>query len=136
MHHPHPWRELRELAHLIVHWRSDLPPRTHALTDGERIWIREGLTQVQRRCAVAHELTHVRRGHTECQPRTVEESVRRETARRLVPDVHDLAEILAWAHTIGEAADELWVTTSVLMCRLESLHPAERAIINARLEAK
>lgn len=136
MQHPHPWRDLRHLTHLVVHWRDDLPERTHALTDGRRIWMDKALTQVQRRCALVHELVHVSRSHTECQPPAVEESVRREAAHRLIPDVHHLAEVLAWAHTIGEAAEELWVTTPVLRCRLEALHPAERAIIDARMEAK
>lgn len=131
----HPWRELRGMPHVVLDVVGDLPADVRALTDGQRrVWLRAGMSQVQRRCTIAHELTHLRRGHRGCQPPAVEASVRRETARCLVPDVHRLGEELAWAHDLGEAADALWVTREVLADRLGSLHPAERAILQRRLE--
>lgn len=113
---------------------ADLPDGVRALTDGERaVWLRAGMSQVQRRCTIAHELVHLRRQHRGCQPPAVEAAVRREVARRLLPDVHHLAEELAWAHSMAEAADALWVTRQVLGDRLEALHPAERAHLHQRL---
>lgn len=134
MHH-HPWRELRSLPHVTLHLADDLPAEVRGLTDGERrIWLAAGMSQVQRRCTITHELFHVRRGHRGCQPEAVEASVRREVARRLIPDVHRLGDALAWAHNLDEAADVLWVTTEVLEHRLAALHPAERTILHERLE--
>lgn len=130
----HPWRELRALAQVILHWRDDLPAGTRGLTDGHRVWMASGMSQVQRRCTIAHEVEHIRRGEAECQPEAVERSVRRSVARRLIPDVHELATTLVWAASLDEAADHLWVTTEVLQDRLGGLHPAERAIILARVQ--
>lgn len=130
---PHPWRALRSLAHVRLHWRDDMPPHLRGATDGQRIWMRADLSQVERRCTLAHELEHVRAGHRDCQPEVVERQVRARAARFLLPDVHVVADALAWAHDVEEAADVLWVTPRVLAHRLEALHPAERAIIAARL---
>lgn len=134
-HHPHPWRDLRQLAHVVLHWRDDLPPGRAGGTDGRNVWLALGQSQVQRRCAIAHELVHLRRGHVSCQDPAVETSVRRETARRLIPDVHRIADAMAWSRgDVAEAADELWVTAAVLGDRLGGLHPAERAFLAARME--
>lgn len=91
------------------------------------------MSQVQRRCTITHELVHLRRRHIGCQPEAVEWSVRREAPRRLIPDFHRLADEMAWAHNLHEAADHLWVTTEVLRDRLACLHPAERAHLHERL---
>lgn len=137
MIHPHPWRELRGLPHVTLHFAPDLPADVRGLTDGQRrVWLATGMSQVQRRCTITHELVHIYRGHRGCQPEAVERSVQREVARRLIPDVHVLAEEMAWAHNLHEAADHLWVTTEVLEHRLSGLHPAERALLAQRLERK
>ncbi|WP_333618127.1 hypothetical protein [Dietzia sp.] len=47
---------------MTVNTRADLPAHIDALTDGTRIWFRRGLTQAQRRSALAHELVHIERG--------------------------------------------------------------------------
>lgn len=133
MKHPHPWREIRALAHLLVFWRDDLGDGVHGLTDGENMWFATGRTQVQRRCAAAHELAHVRRGHGTCQTGTVERSIRSETARYLLPDIRAIGDAMAWATTADEAADALWVTPDVLADRILCLHPAERAYLTDRL---
>ena len=55
--------------------------------------------------------------------------------RSLIPDVHRLADAMVWAHGhIPTAAEELWVDEQTLKSRLDSAHPAEKAIITARLE--
>src|SRR6478609_4396524 len=97
MDHPHPWRALRGLTQTYLHWRTDLPENVLGATDGQRIWMRAGLSQVQSRCVLAHELEHVKRGHNGCQPDAVESVVRHHAARYLLPDVRDVADALVWA---------------------------------------
>lgn len=126
MQTPHPWRDLREhLPHVTVHWRS-LPWPLSGCTDGQRVWMHDGLTQVQRRCTIAHEMIHVRMGHTSRQPEPVERQVRRATAAYLLPDMEVVRRELAWAHCLEEAADSLWVTPGVLTDWL-ALNPPARS---------
>ena len=134
---PHPWRELRALAHVVVHY-DDLRPAWGA-TDGERrIWLDSSLLQVERRCTLAHELEHIRRGHRGCQDEAEERAVEAAAARYLLPDPHAIADALVWARgDVEAAAEELWVDEPTLRARLDPrhLHPAERAIIVARISA-
>ena len=130
---PHPWRRLREAAHVTLAWHDGGPMgRTHFAS--ATISLRRGLSWAERRCTVAHELLHVERGPV---PLTLagreEERVRRETARVMLPDVKAVGEALAWAHSEAEAADELGVDVAVLRYRLRHLHPAERGYLAARL---
>lgn len=138
MHLPHPWRELRALAHVVVHF-DELRAGLWGATDGERvIWLDRRLGQVERRCTLAHELEHVRRGHRGCQGEQVERSVEAAASRYLLPDPHPIADALVWASgDVDVAADELWVTAGTLRARLDPrhLHPAERAIIVRRINA-
>ena len=123
------------MAQTHLHWRSDLPPRRLGATDGERIWMADDLSQVERRCVLAHELEHVKRGHRGCQPDVIERAVRHYAARYLLPDIHLVADALVWAGSHSrEAADHLWVTERTLVARLDRkhLHPAEVAIIRER----
>lgn len=135
--HYHPWRELRSLTGVIVHFAT-LAPGIWGMTDGhQRIWLDRRLGQVERRCTLAHELEHIRRGHYGCQPPAVERAVNAAAARRLIPNPHRLADALAWARgDLAAAADELWVDEPTLSARLDvaHLHPAEKAIIATRLE--
>lgn len=138
MQHPHPWRALRGLAGVHLHWRSDMPAYLRGATNGTHIWMRSDMAQVERRCVLAHELEHVRRGHTCGQPPDVERSVEHHSARWLLPSPHVVADALVWAGgDLHEAADVLWVTGKTLQARLDArhLHPAERRIIKERLEA-
>lgn len=133
MHHP--WRALREFTHITLLW-AHLPEGDLGVTDYEAgtITLAHGLDQAERRCTIDHETEHVRRGPVPAwlEPRE-ERAVDRISARRLLPDIREVAESLAWAHSIAEAADELWVDEATLTVRLESLHPAERAYMKRRL---
>ena len=122
---PHPWRDLRALVEVHLHWRV-LPWPLFGVTDSRSIWLHEGMSQVQRRCALAHELAHVRAGHEAHQSAVVEADVRAAVARYLLPDLEAVADALVWAHTQAEAAEELWVTEAVLVDRLEGLSAQER----------
>lgn len=135
MHLPHPWRRLRELAHVTLIW-ADLGPHLLGLTDHATatVVLNRGLSQAQRRCTIAHELTHVERGPVPGWLTAREErEVDKVVARQLLPDVEAVGEALAWAHTLVEAADELWVDEPTLRARLEHLHPAERGHLRRRL---
>lgn len=115
-----PWGKLRDLAHIAIIWTR---PHSHAsaATDGtSRIWLDPDLTQVEKRCALTHELVHIKYGHQGCQPLAAEREVCFETARLLVTLEH-LTEHAGWARTIGELAEELSVTEEVLVDRLMTL---------------
>lgn len=115
-----PWGKLRQLAHIAIIWTR---PHSHAsaATDGtSRIWLDPELTQIERRCALTHELIHIHYGHRGCQPRAIERRVCLEAARLLVKFEH-LAEQAHWAHTMGELAEELSVTEAVLVDRFQTL---------------
>lgn len=138
MHLPHPWRDLRALAHVVVH-HVDLRPGVWGASDGDcRIWLDRRLGQVERRCTLAHELEHLRRGDHGCQNAATEADVAAAAARYLLPDPHHVADALVWARgDLEVAADELWVDEPTLRARLDArhLHPAERAIIVRRINA-
>lgn len=131
----HPWRTLRGLAHVRLLWHDGGPAGlTHF--GNATISLRRGLTQVERRCTLAHELRHVLRGpFLDVNTAKEERAVEREAARQLI-ELEQLGEALAWAHTYEEAADELWVDLPTLRARLIHLHPSERAYLTRRLADK
>lgn len=131
---PHPWRALRELDRVAVSWRSDLPHTVHAVTNGHNIiWIAKNLLQVERRCALQHELVHIELGHTCHQDNRIESQVRRITARRLIPTRMLFG---AWkaALSVEEWADALWVTPPVLEDRLDGLTADEELAAQQLIE--
>lgn len=130
----HPWRRLRALAHITLHWHDD---GHKGITDFEAgtISLRRGMSWAERRTTVLHECLHVERGPV---PMTLagreELRVEKETARLLMPDIRVLGDALAWARDLAEAADELGVDQQALEVRLTYLHPAERGWLKERLE--
>jgi hypothetical protein len=78
------------------------------------------LNDVESRCALAHELYHVEQRHVGCQPPCVEQRVRDEVARRLIP-IDMLCAAAAWTRSRIELCEELRVTDLVLLDRLRSL---------------
>ncbi len=129
---PDPWRLLAERAYLRLEF-ARLPPGFRGVTDGSTtIWLSRGLSQRERRCVLMHELVHVERGHVGHQPPSVEAAVREETARRMLPDLHLVANALADQHP-AEAAHDLWVTDDILRTRLAALTDEERQRIEERI---
>ena len=115
-----PWGKLRNLAHIVIIWTR---PHSHApaATDGtNRIWLDPVMNQIERRCALTHELTHIKYGHYGCQVPAIERIVRFETAELLVKLEH-LQEHAPWAASLEELAEELSVTEAVLIDRLQLL---------------
>ena len=115
-----PWGRLCNLAHIAIIWTR---PHSHApaATDGtSRIWLDPELNEIERRCALTHELIHIQHGHCGCQPPAIERLVRWEAARLLINFEH-LAHHARWAHSLPELAEELMVTEDVLIDRLQTL---------------
>lgn len=112
-----------------------MPDGAPGRTNGtDIIWLDKRLNQVERRCALTHELIHLERRHTGCQPHSVEVDVRAEAARRLIQLDHLIAG-LRWARSFAELADELWVTEDVLRDRLDHLaDPEWSAVLSVELQ--
>lgn len=98
------------------------------------IWIDERLNQAQRRSTLTHEAIHAARLDLYCTDRD-EAKVEQAAARLLLP-LCALLRVLPWAYGVDEAADELWVDVDMLWCRLNHLHPSERAAIKRAFAAR
>jgi hypothetical protein len=106
-----------------------MPDGVPGRTNGrDIIWLDKRLSQVERRCALTHELIHIEDAHDGCQPPAIEAKVRAEAARRLVKLDH-LAKAMQWSLSFDELADELWVTPEVLQDRIKHLTDAEWQIL-------
>lgn len=130
----HPWRRLRDLVEVTLHWHDD-GPAGWCRHSTQEVSLRRDLTQVERRSTICHELVHLERGPAIRGYGAREElEVSKEAARRLLPCIRTVGEALAWAgRDMAEAADELWVDRGTLRVRLDHLHPAERAYLKLRL---
>lgn len=133
----HPWRALRGEGDEIVYSQDELPSGDAWWVPRRRvILMRPGLLQVQRRCALSHELGHRALGHTgQCIYRDSKRQGDRAevqadvwAARKLIT-VEQLAEVLVWTDDRDEAAHELWVTRRLLDRRLEFMHLGERLMV-------
>ena len=132
-----PWRALRDRPHIEL-WFGRLDglqgmwQRDHL---GELIVLDDRLDRRQRRCVLAHELVHAERGighgaATEATMEREEEQVRREVARRLVPETQ-LRAFVARSLTVGAVtveaiAEEFDVDLEVAATAARHLQPAER----------
>ena len=123
----HPWRILRGKPHLTLAIEDLGDEGPHARIVGCTITLTRGLSQVERRCAVMHELIHDERGIPTGPDPGEELAVEREVARRLIP-----LEQLIWVAKLNlplvDAAEELWVRPDLVELRVRSItHPAEVA---------
>lgn len=135
----HPWRHLRHHhPHLHVTTHQPLPPGLRAAWTLDGIWLRPGLTQAERRCALTHEIIHLERGPVPAHPvlAAAEERVVADlAARRLIP-LDSLAQALAWTTTPHDLAEDLWVDTHTLTIRLRHLTAGERAAVDHTLTTR
>ena len=88
------------------------------------------LTQVERRCTLAHELVHLERGDdgrcaSAWHESKLEQQVHLIAARRLI-STEDLAVTLILHEHAWAQAEELWVDELTLQARLSGLSIAER----------
>ena len=118
-----------------------LPNGVQGLYDGKRILVRPGLDHAEERSTIGHELVHAERGdsghalrkvQTVLDERDMERSVDEVAARQLIP-LHSLAGTLAVAPDEDAAAADLVVDVDMLRARLDTLTPAERSYLSARL---
>ena len=133
MHHP--WRALRDLTDWTLLWMR-LPEGTWGETDfrAKTITLTLGMNQAERRCTIAHEIEHVRRGMPPVGMEVWEEElVDRNVARLLLPGIEAIGDALAWADwNKFVAAEELWVDELILEARLKYLHPSEKGYLRKR----
>lgn len=135
MHHP--WREFRALADWTLQ-SALLPLDFVGITDfdDKTVTLDRRLLQAERRCTIAHEIEHIRRGPVPTDPVLAareEEQIDTAVARKLI-SLEQLGEALAWSANMQEAAAELWVDLPTLEARLNHLHPSERHYLRRRLE--
>lgn len=116
-----------------IHFAPSLPWGALGVTrwSDRTVWLVHDLTQVERRCILEHERQHILRGVHSCDD-VDERAVEQATARILIP-VDLLLDGLKWTRDVDELADSCWVTSDVLVCRLEHLHPAESSLVEAVL---
>ncbi len=84
------------------------------------------LQQDQRRCTLTYEHVYIESGHEGCHEPRIEYEVRIETAPRLIP-LEVLCTHAAWAASVAELVDDLWVTTEVVTDRPKSFSHQETA---------
>ena len=119
--HANPWIHLHQVL---------MPDGKPGATDGKQvIWLDSRLTARERRCVLTHELVHLQYEHMDCQAPKVERRVRRETAHLLVP----WPELARFECIDTEAlAEELNVTSLVLLDRIDALSVVERELLRER----
>lgn len=133
-----PWQRLaEEWPHLKVVYVDLGSPHKHGATRWKAgrpvsVLLHEDLTQVQRRCTLAHELEHLDRG-APCDGlrASTERRVINATARYLLPDLSLIADAVQ-LYDLHRAADDLWVTFPVLIDRLRGMTDSELEIVAAR----
>lgn len=97
-----------------------------ARTDGVDIWVDDRLNEVQLKCAIEHEMEHIRRGHGSEQPEAEEMSVRYAVSRILLPEENlDDGGPRCQGSTLAQVARNLGVTRQVLMDRAVTLTDAQ-----------
>lgn len=136
-----PWERLaHDWPQIPVRYEDFDDPYLHGLARWSRgraveIVLANDLTQVQRRCAIAHELEHLDRGQPcDSLRASIERRVVDATAKYLLPDLELLAETLA-VYDMHRAALELWVTFPVLVERLRTLTDDQVAAVMSRCDA-
>lgn len=121
------------LATQLPAWRvclCDMP--VLGALDWERLTIHlnRSLDAAGRRCTLAHEIGHIRRGDTGPCTASIEQRIEEAVARRLIP-LADLVDAVRWGRHPAEVADALAVDLQILQARLNRSTEAERNAIHA-----
>lgn len=113
-----------------------LPDGVDGYTDTavRMIVIDRRLNQAERRSTLAHEAIHAARLDLDCSEED-ETAVEQMAARILIP-LDRLIDAILWTSNPAEGAEELWVDLPMLQCRIDHLHPSERATIRAALSRR
>lgn len=132
MAHPHPWRRLRELAHITLEWHVG-GRKGRSKHSTQTISLRENLSQAERRSALAHEIEHLEGGPAIVgYVRQDERVVTTRAACWLIP-FENLAQAIVWANDERELADELWVDVTTVRARLAALTNTESIELERRM---
>ncbi len=137
----HPWRHIRQrYPHLGVNCCEPLPDDLRAAWTQTGLFLRPGLTQAQRRCALTHEIVHLERGPVPRNPvlAAAEERIVADiAARRLIP-LRSLLDAFMWTRPTNhhDLADELWVDVPTLRIRLSGLDRHEVAELNRAIDRR
>ncbi|UOW93708.1 peptidase [Gordonia phage Wrigley] len=126
----HPWRHARDLD-LTIELVPGLRPR--ATYSAGLVQIRQGLTQRERRAALAHEIVHYERGDegiacSRWHLQKLERQVHLVAARRLIT-IDDLADAVISEPDYHCMAHKLWVDDYTFRLRLAHVTDEERAQI-------
>lgn len=135
MHIPHPWRRLRDASHVTLHWFAGPGPFGWCRHSTQEIYLRNDLTQAQRRATLLHELEHLERGPAVRGFVDQDERETRERSARWLIPFQALADALVWANDDQELAEELWVDVETVRTRLATLTDDETRQLNERLDA-
>ena len=111
--------------------RVRLADGMHARTDGTDIWFDDRLSDIQRKCAIVHELIHIERGQGSRQLESEEFAVRYQTARRLLP-IGAMVGVCSVQGSLSAAAKDLGVIKRVLMDRAAVLSEADAVAAGCR----
>jgi hypothetical protein len=131
---PHPWRRLRDLAHVTLVWH-DHGPMGKCKHSTQEVSLRRDLTQAQRRAALLHELEHLEHGPAVVGYVEEDEMATRERAARWLIPIENLAAAMIWANDDHELAEELWVDLGTVRTRLSTLTAVETRHLNDRVDA-
>lgn len=124
---------MRARQALEVRWENLGDDGPMGKIEGCSITLTTGMTQVERRCALTHELIHHERGIPPVHDPAEEEAVEGEVARRLI-SIDGLIWVTKLGLSVEHAAEELWVREDLLVRRVRSvMHPAERTQWRAAL---
>jgi hypothetical protein len=131
----HPWRMLREMAHVTLRWHDGghLGWCRHST---QEVSIQNRLTQAERRSTICHEILHLQRGPGICGYSDDEEKLIDRDAARLLIDIHDLGKAMQWSSNYDEMAIDLWVDRATVQTRMDNLHPAELHYLNRIVTAR
>lgn len=143
----HPWRHLRSLFSddgvILSFGRTPGGKPAWWSPEDDSILMRSDLLQVERRCALAHELAHRDLRHSgQCdypdaprQDRRAETAADELAARRLIA-LKEFIDVICWTDDIDEAAEALWVTRRMLEARIAGMYGGEQARVRAELLAR
>lgn len=134
MRHPHPWRRLKELAHITLVWHDHGPMGT-CKHSTQTVSLRRDLSQAERRATLLHELEHLEHGPAVVGYVDQDEKATRERAARWLIPLDNLAAAMVWAVDDHELAEELWVDLGTVRTRLSTLTADETNVLNARLDS-
>lgn len=140
----HPWRHLRSLGQGVTYSKEPTPGNKPAWWSprSDHILMRPDLSQVERRCHLAHELAHRDLKHSgECganRSLTVQKQERAadELAAGRLIDLERFIDALCWSDDEDLIADYLWVTRHMLTVRVKTMLGGERRIVRAELERR